>query len=83
MTQTKLAREVGCHRETLRKHTRRSKQVPDGAYPHITPEESPLSSRQKTIRLKYAVKNKNTDFAGENITFFDDTFMRLDGTPNR
>ena len=77
MTQTKLAREVGCHRETLRKHIRRSKQA------HITPEESPLSSRQKTIRLKYAVKNKNTDFAGENITFFDDTFMRLDGTPNR
>ena len=83
MTQSRLAQEVGCHRQTLRRHTKRSKHVPDGAFPHVTPEESPLSARQQDARLKYAKKNKDRNFVGENVTFFDDTFMRLDGTPNR
>ena len=55
MTQKKLVEDVGAHPDTLRKHTRRCKENPNGAYPRVTPLESPISDQKKHFRLLYVV----------------------------
>ncbi len=83
MTVVKLAEEEGHTHKTMRRYTRRSKEQPKGYHPHVTPEEAPLSRKQEDTRLAYAKKNRNRDWVAENVTFFDDTPIPLDGQPNR
>ncbi len=83
MTISKLARIEGVTRKTMARFTRRSAEQPDGCHPHVTPEEAPLSRAQEGKRVAYAQKNLHRDWIKENVTFFDDTPVPLDGQPKR
>ena len=84
MTQAELVKSEKRDRKTIQKYTKYSKDNPDGVKPYLTPRETPISRSQKRKRVDYAAtENQNTDFYGENWTFFDTTPVEQDGTPNR